>query len=77
MDLKSVYTLGNLMGQPNVWIMLEFYSDASYVYAEGGYVDNIVLRKCTAPTCSETSSAAFESGNGQVVEFPRVMTLAR
>jgi len=77
LDLKSVYTLGDLMGQPNVWIMLDFFSDESVTYAEGGYVDNLVLRKCTAPTCSETSSAAFESSNGQVVEFPRVMTLVR
>jgi RHS repeat-associated protein len=45
LDLTDVPTLGNLMGQPNVWIALMFSSDYSINYPEGAYVDNIVLRK--------------------------------
>ena len=52
LDLSNVYTLGNLLGQPNVWIALVFYSDSSNTYAEGGYVDDIVVRKCSSgSTC--------------------------
>jgi len=77
LDLSNVPTLGNLMGQPNVWIMLEFYSDSMANYAEGGYVDDIVLRKCTAPACAGMGSTVSYSGNGRVVEFPRMITLPR
>lgn len=75
LDLSNVYTLGNLMGQPSVWIMLEFYSDSSTTYAEGGYVDNIVLRKCTSASCSTAAAPAFET-NG-IVESTLAKTLIR
>ena len=45
LDLTDVPTLGNLMGQPQVWIALDFISDASGNAAEGAYVDDIVLQK--------------------------------
>lgn len=45
LDLTSVPTLGNLMGQPQVWVGLLFASDVSNTYLEGAYVDNVVLRK--------------------------------
>jgi bacillopeptidase F (M6 metalloprotease family) len=77
LDLSNVPTLGNLMGQSDVWIMLEFYSDSMANYAEGGYVDDIVLRKCTAPACAGMGSTVSYSGNGRVVEFPRMITLPR
>jgi hypothetical protein len=48
LDLANVYTLGDLTGQPNVWIALMFTSDGSINYTEGAYVDDIVLRKFTA-----------------------------
>ncbi len=44
-DLTNVYQLGNLLGQPNVWIAFVFVSDFSITYPEGAYVDNIRLRK--------------------------------
>jgi M6 family metalloprotease-like protein len=40
------------LGKANVWIAFSFDSDDSVQYAYGANVDNIVLRKCTAPTCS-------------------------
>jgi hypothetical protein len=68
LDLANVYTLGNLLGQPQVWVALRFSSDGSNTYAEGGYVDNIVLRKCpTGGACPATVSEMSPSRN-QVVE---------
>ena len=41
-DLANVYNLGNLLGQPQVWIGFWFRSDSTNTY-EGAYVDDIVL----------------------------------
>jgi hypothetical protein len=73
--ITRTLNLSSYLGQSNVWIALEFYSDASNVMTEGGYVDNIVLRKCTAGSCSTTAARAFEV-NG-VVESPVEKTLIR
>jgi hypothetical protein len=43
-DLKSVPTLGNLCGQPEVWIAFAFTSNVSQQY-EGAYIDDITVRK--------------------------------
>lgn len=44
-DLTNVPDLGNLAGQPRVWIGFYFGTDQDTNYPEGAYVDNIVLRK--------------------------------
>ena len=44
LDLKSVYTIGNLCGKSKVWIALYFGSDSSGA-SEGAFVDDILLRK--------------------------------
>ncbi len=51
LDLSNVYTLGNLLGQANVWVAITFQSDVSVYYADGPFVDDIVVRKCTAGSC--------------------------
>lgn len=64
MDLSNVYTLGNLLGQPNVWIAFRFYSDASTNASEGAYLDNIVLRKCpTGASCPVSASLPTSGAN--------------
>jgi hypothetical protein len=45
LDLTNVPTLGDLTGEPNVWIALVFFSDFSTVRPEGAYVDDVLLRK--------------------------------
>jgi len=75
LDLASVYTLGNLMGQPNVWVALVFSSDGSVSYPEGGHVDDIVLRKYTAASCPAGVSPA--SDNERTVDISATMILAR
>ena len=77
LDLSNVDTLGNLLGQPNVWVALVFTSDFSVTFSEGGYVDNIVLRKCTGGTCTGLNVSAPELDPGQVVEFQTVRTRPR
>ena len=44
-DLTDVYILGDLTGQPAVWIAFIFTSTPVVNYPEGGYVDDIILRK--------------------------------
>jgi len=48
LDLSNVYTLGNLLGEPEVWIALVFQSNSGSNYPEGSYVDNVVLREYLA-----------------------------
>jgi hypothetical protein len=69
LDLSNVFTIGNLLGRPNVWVRLRFRSDPSETYAEGAYVDNIVLRKCLSGTCPTTATAGHPAGSN-IVEFP-------
>lgn len=45
LDLAAVPTLGDLTGEPQVWIALLFTSDDSTNRPEGALVDEIVLRK--------------------------------
>ena len=54
-DLTNVPTLGNLVGQPQVWIAFLFQSDSSNT-AEGAYVDDIALRAAVGdcPGAAET-----------------------
>ena len=54
MDLKNVYTLGNVTGQSQVWIAIWFASNpANPHYYEGFAVDDLVLSTCSSlTTCS-------------------------
>ena len=57
-DLTDVPSLGNLTGESQVWIAFIFVSDESDNYAEGAYVDTVVLRKYVQdiPTDTPTST---------------------
>jgi hypothetical protein len=61
LDLTAVPTLGNLTGQTQVWVALVFSSDSSITYAEGAYVDNIVLRKLVSTTPAPTVTSITPS----------------
>jgi len=76
LDLGSVYTLGSLIGQPAVWVALEFYSDGMINYPEGGHVDNILLRKCSYGSCM-SSPAVPDPANGRMVEVASSKTIPR
>lgn len=59
LDLSNVPPLGNLVGQPNVWVALYWSSDSSTTLPEGAYVDNVTVQKTTAggPTSTPTAIA--------------------
>ncbi len=62
-DLADVYTLGDLTGQPQVWIAFAFVSNDS-VTAQGPFIDYISLRKNTDPRAYLTDE------NFDVIDFP-------
>ncbi|MFQ5616289.1 MAG: hypothetical protein ACE5GO_07500 [Anaerolineales bacterium] len=48
LDLTTLPALGDITGYPNVWVALVFRSDSTNTFSEGAFVDEIVVRKCTA-----------------------------
>jgi len=80
LDLSSVYTIGNLLGKPEVWIAIKFHSDGDTSYPEGAYVDDVVLRKYVSSTGQPPPlhEASPSSGPGaQIIEQPMVATRRR
>lgn len=76
LDLADVYTLGSLLGEPEVWIAFVFQSDLDTHYPEGAYVDNVVLRKYLAPTGQPAPSsgpASCATCDTELEERPAVM----
>ena len=51
LNLKSVPTLGNLMGQPSVWVAIRFSSDDTINDGFGALIDDVLLRKCVVTSC--------------------------
>ena len=67
--IDRVLDLASYTGQANVWIALEFFSDGSTVFAEGGYVDDILLRKCTSG-CTLAAQGGLAEASPSLIEFP-------
>jgi len=63
-DLGDVRDLGSVLGQPQVWIAFGLVSDSSTTMAEGAYVDDVVLKKCTSASCVGTVVAAPDAAPG-------------
>jgi hypothetical protein len=66
-DLKNVYQLGNLTGQPQVWVAFGFVSDSSVTLPGGAYVDNIIVRSCTA-ACPAAASSMLAQSDAVIAE---------
>jgi hypothetical protein len=75
--LTSVYQLGDLTGESNVWIAFVFESNGSVNYSEGAFVDNVVLRKCTSPGCATMVSSPEDPEGDRLRERPAQETLER
>lgn len=62
-DLTDVGSLGDITGEPQVWVGFSFQSSASTHYAEGVYLDDIQVRKfipdvpTATPTATTTATA--------------------
>ena len=54
LDLTNIPNIGNLIGQPQVWVAFYLQTDAVGVEAGGVYLDDILLRKCTGTNCPAT-----------------------
>ncbi len=55
-DLTNVYTLGDVTGQPQVWIGFFFRSSAANNRAEGAYVDDGTLRALVTEVLTPTTT---------------------
>lgn len=75
LDLSNVTDLGSVLGQPNVWVALRFYSNTSVNNAEGAYADDILLRKCTSSGCVLHTPANPAAGPPGLIQFPAQETL--
>lgn len=73
LNLNNVGALGNLLGQPNVWVAVLFLSDSSDTFPVGVYVDDIVVRKCTNANCDGLTATTLEEAGSipqGMVELP-------
>lgn len=66
LNLAEVPNMGNLLGESQVWVAIIFRSNGSVNYAEGGYVDDVVIRECFRGPCP--SGSRLTVGDGVVVE---------
>jgi hypothetical protein len=62
-DLTAVPGLGDLSGEPDVWVVFIFSSDGGNSAAEGAYLDDILLRKNVSG--SETTALTPLAENGE------------
>jgi hypothetical protein len=58
LDLGAVHTLGDLTGQPRVWVAIVFESDGAGAAAEGAYVDDVRLWMSRTPASPAFTPAA-------------------
>jgi hypothetical protein len=77
LDLTSVFTLGDLRGQSQVWVAIIFNTNSTVNYPEGAYVDNVVLRKCMVPTCQGLNANHQEAGGSQIIDETGKATIQR
>ena len=77
LDLASVPSLGDLRGYSQVWVAIIFRTNSTVNYTEGAYVDNVVLRKCMAPTCQGFNTMYQEMSGTQLIEETDKATIHR
>jgi len=76
LDLRNVYMLGDLRGQPNVWIAFFFKSDGSGQYY-GTFLDDIYIQKdFTATTAPHITNITPGSGSAKALELNNIAAAA-
>jgi len=75
LNLANVYSIGDLRGRPQVWVALFFYTDSSVTFAEGAYVDNVLVRKCMVANCGTLGEETLSPAS-QLIEVPFATTVA-
>jgi hypothetical protein len=71
LDLSNVYSLGSVIGQPQVWIAVVFQSDDTVHYPEGAFVDDLLLRQCAGGTCAAQVAAPSSRLHSQPAKLIR------
>lgn len=61
------FDLANVIGESQVWVAFFFKSDFEITYAEGAYIDDVVLRKCDN-NCTTFSNELATNPNSNVIE---------
>jgi hypothetical protein len=66
-------TLGiDILGADTVWVALDFVTDAETTDAEGAYVDDFVIRKCSGGLCQSTAGAGLSATPLRKVQSVRI-----
>jgi hypothetical protein len=55
LNLAAVPAYGSLLGDSTVWVALIFDSDNIGHYANGGFVDDVLIRQCWYGVCPPTT----------------------
>ncbi len=64
--VNVTFDLSSRLGQSQVWIGFEFFSDYTITYPYGALIDNVLVRKCVGGTC--TNSLSQQEGDAPVWE---------
>ncbi len=72
LSLRDVYMLGDLTGQPSVWVAFVFTTDQSINATQGAYVDDIVLRQCPETSCRDTNRMITKRETVDFAKLPGV-----
>lgn len=68
--------IGTMIGEYQVWVGLWFHSDGGGdIYAEGAYVDDILVRKCVGGGCPVGASGISGPEDSRLYTFPAVKSL--
>lgn len=72
--LKDPRGFYNFMDKPQVWLVLGLMTDEFIHFPEGGFVDEITLKRCTIPTgVSSQNSFGLEAIPGQPSPFSSLL----
>ena len=77
LDLSDVPVLGDLTGQPNVWVALQLKREPSASFSEGVFVDNIAVHKCIEEGCGANTLSMTSIPGSQMREVATNETLER
>jgi len=64
-DLTNVFTLGDVTGQPQVWIGFFFISDSAYRDYEGAYIDDVTLRALIGECPGAAETVYFQTHDNE------------
>lgn len=71
LDLTDVYIIGDLRGQPNVWVALRFFSESTINEPIGVYADNLIVRKCSSGVCAANLEMPVQNFSNDFYQLKR------